>query len=131
MNKELETAFVKNFIKKQYQERLLFELNSPKKREDFIWRFCHRTEVIVNPQRIILKGTKIAKEDLDNEIKQIKGDVYVLSLDYPEGQMMNVQEALAYFEDEYMPVIIMFADNLAFIKTEVEYGAPEKYLLGK
>ena len=40
---EIEKSFVKRFIKKTKQDRLLFEL-SGKKRKHGIERFCHSTE---------------------------------------------------------------------------------------
>ena len=44
MNKSVEQFFVKTYIDKDYQERLLFELNSIKKRSKALSRFSHDVE---------------------------------------------------------------------------------------
>ena len=128
---ELEKAFINNFVKKQYQERLLFEFNSDKKRENALDRFSHNIEDIVRADRIILSGTKISKPDIERELKlkKINALAYVISSRYIQGQFFDVQEALSFCEDECMPVIIIFSEKMAFIKAEVEYGAPMKMLL--
>lgn len=132
MDKDIEKKFVENFIQKRYRDRLLFELNSPKKRVDFLSRFCHNADEIIDPNKIVLKGKKI-DTDIEKELKQhkINDEVYVLSFKYSQGQSLGLQEALDYCEEENMPVIIILSDDLALIKTEVEFGAPLKLLLSK
>ena len=47
MDFSIENKFVKEYIKKEYQERLLFELQSKKHREKAIARFAHSSETIL------------------------------------------------------------------------------------
>ena len=53
----MEEKFVKMFIKKQYQERLLFEFNS-KKREKAIDRFSHEAKNVLKENLILMQAVK-------------------------------------------------------------------------
>ncbi len=48
MDYSAEERFIKNFIKKRYRERLLFELTTPKKRYDGLDRFCHQASELID-----------------------------------------------------------------------------------
>ena len=39
MSRAIEEEIIKQYIKKNKQERMLWELNNPQKREEVIWRF--------------------------------------------------------------------------------------------
>ena len=64
MDFDIEIGFVKKYIKKEYQDRLIFELKSKKHREKAVSRFSHFSENILknsfkgtskNPQTIAIK----------------------------------------------------------------------------
>ena len=47
MDSKIEKEFVKSYIDKNYQERLLYELGSSKKRVNALSRFSHNAETIL------------------------------------------------------------------------------------
>lgn len=58
MNRGIEEQFVESYIVKNRQERMLFELRG-KRREDAVWRFCHRSDEMLIESRIKACGPKI------------------------------------------------------------------------
>ncbi|MFR4475981.1 MAG: hypothetical protein ACLT3Y_01235 [Ruminococcus callidus] len=71
MIEEIEKSFVKRFIKKTKQDRLLFEL-SGKKRQHGIERFCHNTEDLIDTERIAYSGNNLFLDEILRIIKQYK-----------------------------------------------------------
>ena len=52
MEQSTEERFVRSFIQKNRQDRLLHELTSPKKRYSGISRFCHSAVDLLDPRKI-------------------------------------------------------------------------------
>ena len=80
MDKSIEQFFVKTYIDKDYQERLLFELNSMKKRSKALSRFSHDAETVLNKvldKRIItdLTTLRIHKDWLSQLWLMLKGQL--------------------------------------------------------
>ncbi|MCH5164520.1 MAG: hypothetical protein J1F36_05835 [Clostridiales bacterium] len=131
MNEDIEKAFIKNFIKKQYQERILFEFNSSKKRQHAIDRFSHDFENIINSEKIILMNSNLSILEIEKELKykKINEFAYVISYKYTMGKFFNLKDALSYLDEEYLPVIIILSNNMALIKSETDKGSSTKMLL--
>ena len=68
---EAEKSFVKRFIKKEKQDRLLFEL-SGKKRQHGIERFCHNAEDMIDTERIVYSGNNLLLDEILKITKQYK-----------------------------------------------------------
>lgn len=75
----MEEKFVKMFTQKQYQDRLLFELNS-KKREKAIDRFSHNAKNILKENLILMQGANIKIEDVKKVLNIHKNskEVYLI-----------------------------------------------------
>ena len=71
MIEKTEKSFVKRFIKKAKQDRLLFELNG-KKRKNGIERFCHNTEDMIVTERIAYSGNNLFPDEILRITKQYK-----------------------------------------------------------
>ena len=52
MSEQKEKLFVEKFICKNYRDRIFYELNSKKKRENAIMRFCHDIENLIDTKKI-------------------------------------------------------------------------------
>ena len=59
MNIAIEQAFIKKYIDKGYQERLLLELSSAKRRTKALSRFSHNVEEILNKNITKKKQSRI------------------------------------------------------------------------
>ncbi|PGU12510.1 hypothetical protein COD22_31025, partial [Bacillus thuringiensis] len=83
MDKEYEEAFVKKFFSKRLRDRVLFELFSPKKRRDALWRLNHNYSVALNEKYIVSITQRIA--NIDELLQLLKNhgaedNCYVMSL---------------------------------------------------
>ena len=90
--------FISNYVVFNKRDRLIFELNSKKKKE-----------------RIVYEGNVI---DAMPYIKSIN-EFYVITYDNIEGKMLDKNELMKYIEEEYMPIIAI-SKSLVIIKEEVE-----------
>lgn len=130
MDYSAEERFIKNFIKKRYRERLLFELTTPKKRYAGLDRFCHQASELIDPAKVYLEG-----DDLDRRTefkvfcKKHQGLCHVLS---PEFYWDEIELPL----DEAMEMAVMsldaflvLGDGFAIVFGEPVKGGREKYLV--
>ncbi|MDQ6418517.1 hypothetical protein RB620_03610 [Paenibacillus sp. LHD-117] len=134
MNSELETIVVKTFFEKRIQERVLFELSSPKKRKDAIGRLNHHYKQTLNEHYM----TEIPKPN-SNYLhiatllkKHDAGDnCYVISWnDSIDGQEMPLTSALEKAVGLGMPTLISCIPNkLIYFEAEQEFGSPPRYIL--
>jgi len=128
---DIEKKFVMNFIDKQKKERFLYELNSPKKREQAIKQLLFHIE----RKLILFEGTKIRNDEMKVLISKyfdIKSDVYLITDNSSDDGKIDS------FENIYnkaiigcFSYIILCGENLVYIKNEIDYGAPYKLLLYK
>ena len=125
MSEQKEKLFVEKFICKNYRDRISYELNSKKKRENAIMRFCHDIENLIDTKKI----KKIYNRfDICELVKFFnKKDCYVLSARFIEGKEMQAECALHYMEKESLSVIIL-CDPICLIKNESE-GCSTIYIL--
>ena len=91
---EIEKSFVKRFIKKTKQDRLLFEL-SEKKRQQGIGRFCHSTEDMIDTERITYSGNDL----FSNEILRVTRQYKVPELCYIIAYQKELDKKYVSFED--------------------------------
>ena len=128
MNNDIEREFVNTFVIKNMRERLLFEL-SGKKRNKSLSRFAHSFADILDPKYTFRVN---AKEEVLNEIARNddvhSGKAYVIS-DIYDGIEMEAQEAIDFAFEEDGVVIVIFKGGIAFVKSELEQGLADKYLL--
>ena len=122
MDSKIEKEFVKSYIDKNYQERLLYELGSSKKRVNALSRFSHNAETILKKsvsKRIITSLGDFQEKDQT---------VYIISLDEKDGLTMPLSDAVRYLEASYMSVILIGKD-FSLIKEEAENGCAKIFYL--
>ncbi|ULO05358.1 hypothetical protein H1230_19925 [Paenibacillus sp. 19GGS1-52] len=136
MNSELEIIVVKTFFEKRIQERVLFELSSPKKRKDAIGRLNHQYKQTLNENYMI----EIPKPNsnylhIANLLKNYgAGDYcYVISWsDSIDTQELPLTTALEKAVGLGMPTLISCIPNkLIYFEAEQEFGSPPRYILSK
>ena len=122
MNIAIEQAFIKKYIDKGYQERLLLELGSAKRRTKALSRFSHNVEEILNKS--------IAKKEITNlgDIKETDKTLYVISWDKNDGTQTSFADAIKYCETAYTSVVLI-GESFALLKEETEGGTPKMFYL--
>ena len=131
MNKKIEEEFVNTYIIKNKRERLLFELQNPKRREEAVGRFCHLTDELLIPSKITAKG-KYILDDIKTKILDSNAtSCYVISFFSDiDGIELQKQDVINEIIGMGMPSIAIF-DDFVIIETEQEQGPAVKYLLEK
>ena len=130
MIEEIETSFVKRFIKKTKQDRLLFEL-SGKKRQHGIERFCHNTEDLIDTERIAYSGNNLFLDEILRIIKQYKvpESCYIIACQKElDKKHVSFEDALGLVLGNGMAAIII-CNDFAVIETEQYSGTPFRYIL--
>jgi hypothetical protein len=131
MDAMIEERFVRAFINKQFQDRLLFELASKKNRVKAISRFAHNAATILNDKYIIKRGC-FEDANFEKEIAtliNVNNDCYIISDNDLDGKLVNFKAAFQKCMDYPMALVIICGENVAIVKEELTIGAPEKFLL--
>ena len=130
MDFSAETKFVKKYIRKNRQERILFELTKPAKRYDGLSRFCHQAGELINPSRISMEG-----EDLNHRaeftafVRKNNEICQMLSPDpFIDQKQLPLKEAISEAEMSTDAALII-GNGFAVVFTEAEKGGRNKYLL--
>lgn len=127
---EAEKSFVKRFIKKEKQDRLLFEL-SGKKRQHGIERFCHNAEDMVDTERIVYSGNSLFPDEILKITKQYKvpESCYIIAYQKElDKKYVSFEDALGLVLGNGMAAIII-CNDFAVIETEQYSGTPFRYIL--
>ena len=121
MDRTVEEHFIRQYIKEDRQERLLFELFSKKNRRKALSRFAHGAELLLKPGY-----RKCAAIDL-SFLKQVK-TAYVIPSDGDlDGADAPGETVYALLLNETSPVIAV-GEGFAVVREEVEAGAPAIFL---
>lgn len=127
---EIEKAFVEQYVIKNKQERLIFELGG-KKRQHGIGRFCHNAEAMIKADKIVMSGNKLFADEIWSIAKQYNasGPCYIIAYNESlDGKQCKLKEALGRVLSNGMAAIIV-CDNFAVIETEQCEGTPMRYIL--
>ena len=119
----IETAFVQRCIKKEYQERLLFTLQSPKRRQKAFSRFAHDCETILQKGYRKLSASAFMDELTSYSQKE---QCYLIGDHLQDTQTMPLAEAVELCQSSYMPIILV-SPSFVLIKPEVEGKSPDLY----
>lgn len=119
----IETNFIKKCVKKEYQERLIFEILSKKHREKAIYKFAHNAHCILNKtcKKISLDDLRCSLSKFDNNV-----ECYLILNSTNEGTIIPLQRAFKLLLDSRLCAILII-DNTIIIKEECE-GTPTFYL---
>lgn len=117
MDFNTETEFIKKYIKKEHQERLLFELQSPKKREKALFRFAHSSQEIL--KECFVKSMTIP----DFKNLPFKVDFYekcyIVSGGENDGVTLPLIDAIEFCKQSYM-IVILITSKIVIVKEEHE-----------
>ena len=130
MDHSAEERFIKNFIKKRYRERLLFELTTPKKRYAGLDRFCHQASELIDPAKIYLEGDDLERcPEFREFCKKHQGLCRVLSPEfYWEETEVSLDEAVK-MATMSLDAFLVLGDGFAIVFGEPVKGGREKYLV--
>ena len=121
MDRTVEERFVRQYIKEDRQERLLFELFSKKHRKKALSRFAHGAE-------LLLKSgfRKCAASDL-SFLKQVK-TAYVIPFGGDlDGAETSGETVFSLCQNETSPVIVI-GEGFSLVREELEAGAPAIFI---
>ncbi|URZ05991.1 hypothetical protein [Clostridium felsineum] len=133
MDKSYEIEIVKTFFNKHYQERIIYELTSKKKRINAISRLCHNFKEVLKIDYMIEINCVDYKEVLE-QIKKYSGanTCYVISYNKEiDGLYMKLDDALRNIVGFGMPSLVVcnIPNKLAYFEAEQVNGAPPRYIL--
>ena len=130
MEYSTEERFVRTYIRKSRQDRLLYELTDPEKRYRGLDRFCHQSKELIDPDKILMSGKDLdGSKELEKFIKQHDEDCLILSPDsFIDNTSMKLKEAIEAALMSFDAVIIL-GDDFAIVFGEVGKGGRDRFLL--
>ncbi|MBQ5955440.1 MAG: hypothetical protein IJH69_01010 [Firmicutes bacterium] len=130
MDHSAEERFIKNFIKKRYRERLLFELTTPKKRYAGLDRFCHQASDLIDPMRIYLEGDDLDRlSEFKDFCKKHQGLCRVLSPEFYWDEIEVPLDGAVEMAVTSLDAFLVLGDGFAIVFGEPVKGGREKYLV--
>lgn len=117
MDFNAESEFIRKHIKKEYQERLLFELQSKKRREKALFRFAHSSQLILK-EYFIKSKTIPTFNNLAFKI-DFSEKCYIISGGENDGATLPLIDAIKFCEKSYM-VAILITSKIVIVKEECE-----------
>ena len=130
MDYSYEKYFIRTFIRKNRQKRLLHELSAEKKRYRGIDRFCHQAAELIDQKKILMKGKDLINDpSFRRFIAENNQECYVLSTDsFLNERMMPLLEAsdLANMSTE---AVLIIGKDFALVFGEAMKGARDRFLL--
>ena len=131
MNKSIEEKFVNTFIVKDKRERILFELNSAKKRVFALRRLFQ----LLDKRFTVLEKRNIEGSELIAEIKKyavMDNNCYIISDSVDDGKMLPLEVAIKNMLEYEMTYVIICDENTVVASEEYEIcGTPTKMILNK
>lgn len=121
----VEAEIVKNFIRKDKQERILWEFNNPRKRESVIWRFCSPA---LFKNECLQSVAYMSSEKLEEFLIRQSGvkEVYFIGENHI-GTLPLKQATINAGRGE--KCIIYCGKGLGYYQGEEEYGSVPRFLL--
>ncbi|KAB7709058.1 hypothetical protein F9802_02725 [Bacillus aerolatus] len=130
MNKEQEEIVVRSFFAKRLQERVIFELFSPKRREKALHRLNHDYKKTLREEYMMeIPKPNSSPMEIANLLKKHGAgkQCYVISFnDNIDGKELPLLTALEHAVGYGFPSIVSCIPNF---EAEQEYGAPPRYIL--
>lgn len=131
MDYSAEERFVRSFVVRERQERLLYELTRPKKRYDGLSRFCHTAELLLDKRRILLSGTDLYRQEaFCSFLARHGGECRILSPDPQlDGAITADARQAVSLARQSMDAAIILGEHFAVVQSEIMRAGQEKYLL--
>jgi hypothetical protein len=132
MEHTAEQYFIQTLIRKNRRDRLLFELRTVKRRYDGLSRFCHQSEKLLDPAKVVLSGADLEfRPDFLRFTQQHNESCLILSPDPGmDNQTMQLEDAIrmaAGFHD----AVIIIGNTFAIVFGEPVKGGRDKFLLSE
>jgi hypothetical protein len=135
MNNETETIIVKTFFNNRIQDRVLYELASPKKRQDALQRLSSEERFLDKSCMIEIPKPNSDYEQIEEILKKHgagKKCYAISSRESIDGQELPLKTALSLAVGYGMPSLISCVPyKLAYFEGEQAFGPPKRYILVK
>ena len=113
-----ETFFVQKCIKEEYQDRILYDLQSKRKRQKAITKFSHSAGIILQNHFV-----KTTISEIQNYlfIKTNEKELcYIISDDNYDGKIVSVVEALEHLRKNYLTMILILKNSVIVKEESIE-----------
>ena len=120
MDSNIEKEFVKSYIDKNYQERLLYELGSSKKRVNALSRFSHNAETILK-KSVSKIHDYVIFESYSTFVKEYGQDTYTIELTEQKESLFNSDLDLNALSAEEQKQISLYIE-LKEVQTKEMYN---------
>ncbi len=127
MNSKIEEEIVRCFIQKNRQDRIIWELQSKRKRDSVMWKLCDthlfKREVLY-PQRYL------SPEDLAEKLEALGAQKTIYMIAFDEMYELKDCSVLEGIERQRSnPYLLYYGNGLGYFEGMQEDGAPERCIL--
>ena len=125
MDKKIEEEIIKTYVKKNKQERILWELSNPKKRKSVIWKF-HSPDIFI--EKYLYPAKYMDAQSMKNYLFDLSGTLKVYYIGTNYIGFCSLEKAVEWAAEEGV-YIIYCGNGIGYYQGEQEYGAPPRFIL--
>lgn len=125
MSRSIEKEIIEQYVKKNKQERIIWELDNPKKRSSVIWRF-HRPKIFI--EKCLKPIGYMDKKQMIKYLSELSGAVDVYFIGEIYIGYLSLEEAAEQASRGGI-CIIYCGKGIGYYQGEQEIGAPPRFML--
>lgn len=126
MNSKIEEEIVRCFIQKNRQDRIIWELQSKRKRDSVMWKLCDthlfKREVLY-PQRYL------SPENLTEKLEALGAQKTIYMIAFDEMYELDCSVLEGIERQTSNPYLLYYGSGLGYFEGMQEDGAPERCIL--
>lgn len=127
MNSKIEEEIVRCFIQKNRQDRIIWELQSKRKRDSVMWKLC---DTHLFKQEVLYPQRYLSPEDLAEKLEDLGAQKTIYMIAFDEMYELEDCSVLEGIERQWdNPYLLYYGNGLGYFEGMQEDGAPERCIL--
>lgn len=127
MNSRIEEEIVRCFIQKNRQDRIIWELQSKRKRDSVMWKLC---DTHLFKQEVLYPQRYLSPEDLAKKLEDLGAQKTIYMIAFDEMYELEDCSVLEGIERQWdNPYLLYYGNGLGYFEGMQEDGAPERCIL--
>jgi len=127
LNSKIEEEIVRCFIQKNRQDRIIWELQSKRKRDSVMWKLC---DTHLFKQEVLYPQRYLSPEDLAEKLEDLGAQKTIYMIAFDEMYELEDCSVLEGIERQWdNPYLLYYGNGLGYFEGMQEDGAPERCIL--
>lgn len=127
MDSRIEEEIIRCFIQKNRQDRIIWELQSKRKRDSVMWKLC---DTHLFKQEVLYPQRYLSPDDLAEKLEALGAQKTIYMIAFDEMYELEDCSVLEGIERQWdNPYLLYYGNGLGYFEGMQEDGAPERCIL--